>query len=118
MQVFISEDDVQLANSGRFLLISAGTPPRTRRNPMSKSTKRTHLRAGDVRLRGRRAQQARALEAEMQQQRAGYDAYVKARTQGKPRERHRPAYTAYKRAYRQLLHVRHEARAQQKGGEA
>jgi len=66
------------------------------------------------------------LEAEMAKHRAGYIAYQahratarqheaegkpgKARSERKLQEAHRPAYTAYKRAYGQVLALRKQSR--------
>jgi hypothetical protein len=70
---------------------------------------RTYVRAQDVHLRGKAAREARGLEATMAQHKAGYVKYQAARAKGTNRERYRPAYTAYKRAYAQLLALRRAA---------
>jgi hypothetical protein len=77
----------------------------------SKKPTRTVLRAKDVQLRGKAATETKRLQAEMDKHRAGYVAYQVARAAGTDREAHRPAYTAYKRAYSALLKLRHAAAA-------
>jgi hypothetical protein len=89
-------------------------------NPVTKSSRTRPVRAKDVQLRGKAAQEAKALAAEMERHRGAYDAYVKARVAGQNREPHRAGYTAYKRAYSALLKLRRAAheRQQAKGGAA
>jgi hypothetical protein len=110
---------VLLANAAPLLFIQSVQTTHPKEGTMPKGTRKP-LRAADVTLRGKAAKEAKQHEATMAAHRAGYDAYVAARTEGRKadQEQHRPDYTAYKRAYAALLRLRHaEAAKQQAKGD-